>query len=200
MAVRWGISPAMQCWPYRKYSLWPTEAVLCLTFIALAILFHFALQMTDTPRQTISILYERNTIDSLIEPCSTEYEFCCKRADVVLCCPNCQQSALLIASSRFQFSEHVSVCNEDSACQCRFVLFLLNKLDTIHTCCIDWQISSIGSHSWLLSSSWWCWSVHLFPVRDTFLRPECTLQTQVPSGPLSTHVVSTWICHSHCFI
>jgi hypothetical protein len=91
----------------------------------------------DTPRQTISILYERNTIDSSIEPCSAEDEFCCKRADVVLCCPNFQQSALLIVSSLFQFSEHVSVSNEDSDCQCPFVLFFLNKLGTIHTCCID---------------------------------------------------------------
>jgi hypothetical protein len=63
----------------------------------------------DTPRQTISILYERNTIDFSIEPCSTEDELYCKRADVVLCCPDCQPSALLIASPLFQFSEHVSV-------------------------------------------------------------------------------------------
>jgi hypothetical protein len=56
---------------------------------------------------------------------------------VVLCCPNFQQSALLIVSSPFQFSEYVSVSNEDSDCQWRFVLFLLNKLGTIHTCCID---------------------------------------------------------------
>jgi len=93
----------------QQYSLRPTEAVLCLSFLALAIDAISFRCVDDTNRQTISILYERDTIDSSIEPCSTEDEFFCKRADFVLCCPNCQQSALLIASFRFQFSERVNM-------------------------------------------------------------------------------------------
>lgn len=100
-----------------------------------------------------------------------ERTLCC----VALRCPNCQ-SALLIASFRFQFSEHVgvSVMKTAAASACRFVLLLLSYLGSINTFCIDWAISSIDSHSFLLSSSW-CWSVHLFLVLYAFLRrSQCT--------------------------
>jgi hypothetical protein len=156
------------------------------------------------PRQTISISYEHNTIDSSIEPCSTEHEFCCKRADVVLCCfvlPKLSAVCVAYCFSFPVFWTRECVCNEDSDCQCRFVLFLLNKLGTIHTC-IDWWISSIGSHSWLLSSSWCCWSVHLFLVRHTFLPPvgiysHTNLQMRV-SSVLNKFFVHL-ICHSQRF-
>ena len=170
IVVRWGISPAMQYWPYSKFSLWPSEAVPSLTL--LHIRRYFISPCDDTPRQTISILYERNAFDSSTEPCSREGEFCCKRADVRVVLP--KLSAVCVAYCFFSFPviwTRKCALNVDSEGQCRFVLFQLNKLGTIHTCCFDWYVSSIGSHSWFCSSSWWCWSVHLFLVRHTFLLP-----------------------------
>ena len=124
MAVRWGILLVMVYCPCRKYSLGPNEAVLCLTFISHAMPsardpFSFR-YVDDTPRQTISIWYERNTIDSSIEP-YTEDEFCCKRADVVLCCVALPKLSVCAAYCFFSFPVFWTrrcVCNEDSGCQC----------------------------------------------------------------------------------
>lgn len=76
----------MQYWPYGKYRRDRLKQFCASRLFHLRRYFVTFRSVDDTPRQTISILYERNTIDFSIEPCSTEDEFCCKRADVVLYC------------------------------------------------------------------------------------------------------------------